>query len=80
MKLEKCRRYFLLYVERFLTLVPELPNVTRLFLDVLYLSKVIRLCVKILTTNNSNSPSIDCVFYTLVDKCDWAGTLVVLLS
>ena len=38
----------LLYIDRFLILVPEFPNVTRLFLDFLFLSKVIRLCVKIL--------------------------------
>ena len=38
----------LLYVDRFLILVPEFPNVTRLFLDILFLSKVICLCVKIL--------------------------------
>ena len=50
MKLEKCRQYVLFYVARFLILVPEFPNVTRLFLNVLFLSKVIPLCVKIQKT------------------------------
>ena len=38
----------LLYIDRFFILAPEFPNVTRLFLDFLFLLKVIRLCVKIL--------------------------------
>ena len=36
-KFEKCRQYVLLYVDRFLILVPEFLNVTRLFLNVLFL-------------------------------------------
>ena len=48
MKFEKCRQYVFLYVCQFLILVPEFPNVTRLFLNVLFLSKVIPLYVKIL--------------------------------
>ena len=55
-KLERCRRYVLLHVDRFLILVPEIANVTRLFLKDLFLfyflifvlSKVILLCVGIL--------------------------------
>ena len=50
MKFEKCRQYDLPYVDPFLILVPEFPNVTRLFLNVLFLSKVIPLCVKIQKT------------------------------
>ena len=38
----------LLYIDRFFILAPEFSNVTRLFLDFLFLLKVIRLCVKIL--------------------------------
>ena len=34
MKFEKCRQHVLLYVGRFLILVPEFLNVTRLFLNV----------------------------------------------
>ena len=34
MKFEKCRQHVLLYVGQFLILVPEFPNVTRLFLNV----------------------------------------------
>ena len=42
MKLKKCRQYAFFYVDRCLILIPEFPNVTRLFLDVLFLSEVIR--------------------------------------
>ena len=48
MKFEECRQYVLLYVDRFMILVQEFPNVTRLFLNVLFLSKVIPLCIKML--------------------------------
>ena len=68
MKFEKCRLYVLLYVGRFLILVPEFPNVTRLFVNVLFLSKVIPLYVKILknlTNVSKNRRSGKLVFLPL---------------
>ena len=48
MKLNKCKRYALHCVNRSLILVPEFPSVTRLFLDALFLPKIILQCGKIL--------------------------------